>query len=113
SAGGLCLGQHFGVHLGLEGAQDVCLAGELAPEIGEIEACLPGDVGKRNLAPIPLGRELQRGPYRLVAFREIFEHGRTPWGSSLPKKISSLGGHQKTGPGSTWKQSRLGAVKLQ
>ena len=44
--------EHLGVDLCLEGAEDVGLARELAPEIGEAEIGGLGDVGEADVAPV-------------------------------------------------------------
>ena len=73
---GLRPGESFGVELGLKGAKDVRLAGELAPEVGETEIGCAGDVGEADIAPAPLFGEIERRLHRLGTFGEIVEHGR-------------------------------------
>jgi hypothetical protein len=82
-------GEDLGVDLGLEGADDVGLARELAPQIGKAEIGGVRDVGERDVAPVTLFRQIERGPHCFGTLGEIVEHGLTPW-------MSDYIGHQQS-----------------
>ena len=90
-AGNAGLGQHLGIDLGLEGAEDVALAGELAAEIGEADIGRGGDVGEADLAPASVFGELERRPHGFGTLGEIVEHG----GYSFTGKIGAFRGGRK------------------
>ena len=72
-------GEHLGVDFGLEGADDVGLARELAPQIGEAEIGRVRDVGEADVAPAALRGEIERRAHGFGTLGEIVEH----WGVLL------------------------------
>ena len=89
-AGNAGLGQHLGVDLRLKGAEDVALAGEFAPEIGEAEIGGGGDIREADFAPALVFSQIERRAHGFGTLGKIVEHGgysftrkdkRFPWPS--------------------------------
>src|SRR5262245_49358025 len=55
------LGKHLGIDLGLEGPEDVRLAGEIAAKVGKAHAAALRDRRKGHGFPPTLGCKLERG----------------------------------------------------